>query len=170
VTPNACANMHLALQAVGNEAELMTIGPFFDPRVLEAAGTSMVGVMHASPFLDRTPATEEGALFFGALEEFATPDTPPNPLALGGFGTVMNVQAQLDGIPPEELDTETILSAFRTGSEHPNFMAHPYTCDGEQLGPFVAACNPYEIIYQVQDDLEEIVVDDEWLSPAEYFN
>lgn len=169
VVPNACANTMLALQAVGNKAKVLTIGPCFDPRVIKAAGTSMVGVLHASPFLDRTPASKDGALFFGALEAFAPKGTPPTPLAVGGFGSVINIEAQLDDLPPADLNTKTILSAFRTGKNHPNFMAHPYTCDGKQLGPFVAACNPYEIIYEVDEKGEEKAVSKEWFSPAEYF-
>jgi len=168
VVPNACANMMLALQAVGNQSEIFTIGPCFAPEVIAAAGSSMTGVKHASPFTERSPASPEGGLFFGALGAFA-PETPPSPLALGGFGTVMNVQAALDGIAPEELTTEAILAAFRTGTDKPNFMSHPYTCDGQQLGPFNAACNAYELIYEVDENGEEILIAEEWFSPAEYF-
>ncbi|HWI71462.1 MAG TPA: hypothetical protein VNT55_05880, partial [Baekduia sp.] len=44
-----------------------------------------------------------------------------------------------------------ILKAFRAGSDHPNFLAHPYTCDGKQLaGP--AVCNAYYLIDQIKGE------------------
>ena len=31
------------------------------------------------------------------------------------------------------LTTKSILAAFKTGSNHPNFLSHPYTCNGQAI-------------------------------------
>ena len=47
-------------------------------------------------------------------------------------------------------DTKSILAAFKTGSNHPNFLSHPYTCDGQQMTGAPAICNDYYLMNQVK--------------------
>ena len=46
---------------------------------------------------------------------------------------------------------KSILAQFKTGSDHPNFLSHPYTCDGQQMTGAPAICNDYYLMNQVKN-------------------
>jgi branched-chain amino acid transport system substrate-binding protein len=62
----------------------------------------------------------------------------------------MNVQAALSKVTGT-LNTASIEAAFKTGSNHPNFLSHPYTCDGQQMTGAPAICNDYYLMNQVKN-------------------
>ena len=61
----------------------------------------------------------------------------------------MNVQAALSKVSGAP-NTTSIEAAFKTGSNHPNFLSHPYTCDGQQMTGAPAICNDYYLMNQVK--------------------
>ena len=103
----------------------------------------------ASPFILATGTSQQAQLFQAAMKKWAAPGTLIDSPAVAGFATVMNVQAALSKISGTP-DTKTILAAFKTGSEHPNFLSHPYTCDGQQMTGAPAICNDYYLMNQVK--------------------
>lgn len=60
----------------------------------------------------------------------------------------MNVEAALDPLGADDLTTDAILKAVKSGKDVPNFMAHPYTCDGTAMGKARSVCNAYQIVEQ----------------------
>ena len=64
------------------------------------------------------------------MKKWAAPGTLIDSISTAGFATVMNVQEALSTISGTPT-TQSILAAFKTGSNHPNFLSHPYTCDGQ---------------------------------------
>ena len=102
------------------------------------------------------------------LKKYAPKNIPIDSLTAMGFATVMNVQAALANFTTAQLTTSKILAAFRGGSDHPNFMAHPYTCDGKQLAGATAVCNAYQQIRQVQGT-KIVVADPAWVTAGSYY-
>jgi branched-chain amino acid transport system substrate-binding protein len=102
------------------------------------------------------------------LKKYAPKSIPVDSLTAMGFATVMNVQAALAHFTSAQLKTAKILDAFRGGSDHPNFMAHPYTCDGKQLPGATAVCNAYQQIRQVQGT-KIVVADPNWVTAGPYY-
>ena len=102
------------------------------------------------------------------LKKYAPKSIPIDSLTAMGFATVMNVQSALAKFTPAELTTAKILAAFRSGSDHANFMAHPYTCDGKQLAGATAVCNAFQQIRQVQGT-KIIVADPSWVTAGAYY-
>ena len=61
---------------------------------------------------------------------------------------MLNVQQALSKIKGTPT-TKSILAVFKTGSNHPNYMSHPYTCDGKAIAKAVSVCDDHYLIAQV---------------------
>jgi branched-chain amino acid transport system substrate-binding protein len=77
----------------------------------------------------------------------------------------MNVQAMLNKLPASKLNTRSILAAFKSGANHHNFLAHPYTCNGKQLPGSTAVCNAYQLIKQVKNG-KIVTISKRWITGA----
>ncbi|MFF5497817.1 ABC transporter substrate-binding protein [Streptomyces aquilus] len=165
--PNGCSNALRALQSVGNQAKLLGIGPCIEPKALEAAGSAAEGLYSAQPFEPLDGGGEDAKLFNAVMDKYAK-STVRATGTMAGFGSVMNIQAALGKTDPATLTTKSILAAFRTGTDHKNFLSHPYTCDGEQLGGYTAVCSAYQRIYQVKNG-KSVAVGDEWVTAGDNF-
>lgn len=120
------------------------------PAVLEEGGPGGSGVNGQSPFLapqSDDPQVEE---WREALEEFR-PDANAGPDTQVGFNSMMNLYAVMKGLPGE-ITAAAITDALKSAKEVPSFMAHPYTCDGQQVpGGLTAICNANERILTITD-------------------
>ena len=128
----------------------MGIDPCGAPPVITASAGGAEGMYIASPFILPTGTSQQAQLFQAAMKKWAAPGTLIDSPSVAGFATVMNVQAalsKLSGTPT----TKSILAAFKTGSNHPNFLSHPYTCDGQQMTGAPAICNDYYLMNQVKN-------------------
>jgi branched-chain amino acid transport system substrate-binding protein len=147
--PNGCGNVLKSLKSVGYSGKLMGIDPCGAPPVITAAAGGAEGMQIASPFILPTGTSQQAQLFQAAMKKWAAPGTLIDSPSVAGFATVMNVQAALSKISGTP-DTKSILAAFKTGSDHPNFLSHPYTCNGQQMTGAPAICNDYYLMNQVK--------------------
>jgi branched-chain amino acid transport system substrate-binding protein len=148
--PNGCGNVLKSLKSVGYSGKLMGIDPCGAPPVISAASGGAEGMYIASPFILATGTSQQAQLFQAALKKWAAPGTLIDSPSVAGFATVMNVQAALSKISGTPT-TASIESAFKSGSDHPNFLSHPYTCDGKQMTGAPAICNDYYLMNQVKN-------------------
>ncbi len=167
-TPNACANMIRALQTVGNKAKVMGLSLCTAPPVITAAGSAEDGYLSASPLVPWYGGSKDAVLYQAAMKKFAAPNTLMADTTAIGFQEVINLQAALDPIA-SSLTTASILNAFKTGTDHPNFLAHPYTCDGKQLAKAPAACNSYQLIYQVSGGANKALSETDWVTAGQFY-
>jgi branched-chain amino acid transport system substrate-binding protein len=167
-SPNACANLLRALATVGSTSKLMGLGLCAAPQVLEAAGPAAVGYYSPSPLEPIFGPSPDAQLLQAVIKKYAPADLKLSDTAVIGFQTVMNVQTALAKNTPADLSTDSILTTFRTGTERPNFLAHPYTCDGKQLTKAPAICNSYQLIYQVKDG-KNLPVSTDWVTAEGFF-
>jgi branched-chain amino acid transport system substrate-binding protein len=168
-SPNACANLLRALQTVGSTAKLMGLGLCASPQVVEAAGSAVNGFYSPSPLDPWFGNSPDAALYRAAMKKYAPADIQMSDTTAIGFQSVMNIQAALNDVPSADLNTDTILKAFKTGSDHKNFLAHPYTCDGKALPKAPAVCNAYQRIYQVEGGKNAPVKGIDWVTAGQYF-
>ena len=148
--PNGCGNVLKSLKSVGYTGKLMGIDPCGAPPVISASAGGAEGMQIASPFILATGTSQQAQLFQAALKKWAAPGTLIDSPSVAGFATVMNVQAALSKVSGTP-DTKSILAAFKTGSDHPNFLSHPYTCDGQQMTGAPAICNDFYLMNQVKN-------------------
>jgi branched-chain amino acid transport system substrate-binding protein len=167
-TPAACPNVLSSLKQLGNQAKLLGIDPCTSPPAIAGANGGAEGLYFAAPVDQANSGTKDADLYVAAMKKWAPADVHLDSLSAMGFQTIINLQAALSKFAPKDLTTATILSAFRDGTDHPNFMGHPYTCDGKQLAGATAICNAYQHMLQVKDSVPKLV-SDEWLSPSPYY-
>jgi branched-chain amino acid transport system substrate-binding protein len=165
-SPNACPGLLKALKAVGNSAKLLGIDPCTSPPALKAAGDAANGLYFAQPFQSIDSGEKDTNLMMAAIKKYGSADIALDSIAQAGFGSVMNIQAALDPLGADGLTTKAILNAFKSGSNHANFMAHEYTCDGKQLPGSTAVCNTYQLMKQVNGG-KVTTVDKTWITGAD---
>jgi branched-chain amino acid transport system substrate-binding protein len=165
--PNGCGNMLKSLKSVGFAGKLMGIDPCGAPPVIQAAAGGAEGMYIASPFLLQSGTSSQARLFQAAMKKWAAPGTLVDSISTAGFATVMNVQqvlSKISGTPT----TKTILAAFRSGT-HPNFMSHPYTCNGQAMKGAPAICNDYYLMNQIQNGQITQPNPSDWVTSKGYF-
>jgi branched-chain amino acid transport system substrate-binding protein len=166
--PNGCGNVLKSLKSVGYTGKLMGIDPCGAPPVVIASAGGANGMYIASPFILQTGTSQQAQLFQAALKKWAAPGTLIDSISAAGFATVMNVQAALSKISGTP-STSSILAAFKTGSNHPNFLSHPYTCDGQQMTGAPAICNDYYLMNQIQNGQLTQPNPNDWVTSKGYY-
>jgi len=166
--PNGCGNVLKSLKSVGYTGKLMGIDPCGAPPVITASAGGAEGMYIASPFILPTGTGQQAQLFQGAMKKWAAPGTLIDSPSVAGFATVMNVQAALSKISGTP-STKTILAAFKTGSNHPNFLSHPYTCDGQQMTGAPAVCNDYYLMNQIKNGQLTQPNPNDWTTSKGYY-
>ncbi|CAN5407168.1 hypothetical protein BH09ACT4_BH09ACT4_19970 [soil metagenome] len=161
--PAACPNILNSLKQLGNTATIFGIDPCTSPPAIAGANGGAEGLYFAAPVLDPGAGTDETNLYLAVMQKYAPADVHLDSLAAIGFQSVIDVQAALAGFTDADLTQDKILAAFTAGSDHPNFMGHPYTCDGKQLPSGTAVCNSYQEIRQIKDG-KAVAVSDGWIT------
>jgi branched-chain amino acid transport system substrate-binding protein len=166
--PNGCGNVLKALKSVGYTGKIMGIDPCGAPPVIQAASGGANGMYIASPFVLQSGSSQQAQLFRAAMTKWATPGTLIDSISTAGFATVMNVQQMLSKVAGAP-STKSIMAAFKSGSNHPNFLSHPYTCDGQAMKSAPAICNDYYLMNQIQNGQLTQPNPTKWVTSKGYF-
>jgi branched-chain amino acid transport system substrate-binding protein len=166
--PNACAPMLKALESVGNTAPIISVGTCSAPSVLEAAGPAAEEIYFPEPVELLSNGSEQAEITNAAFDEWTSSEMPRETFAVEGFAAVMNVWETLNEAPESDLQSAKILAQFTTGGEHPNWLAHPYTCNRKQVPAQEAVCNGYQKMTQVKEGAVVEVTKD-WVNGTKYY-
>jgi branched-chain amino acid transport system substrate-binding protein len=164
-SPNACPGLLKALKSVGYSGKLMGIDPCSSPPALQAAGSAAEGLYFAQPFQSPDSGTADAKVFLAAVQKYAPKTLALDSIAEAGFSSVMNIQKQLGSAGSSGLTSDAILKAFKSANDAPNFLAHPYTCNGEQIPGASSVCNAYQLMKQVKGG-KVTTVDGKWITGA----
>jgi len=129
---------------------------------------SAQGMYVAAPFVSPFQGSAQGKIFLAAMAKYAVANTAVDSIAEAGFATVMNVQQALSHISGAP-STKSILAAFKSGSGHPNFMSHPYTCDGQAVAKAASICNDYYLMEQIQGGKPVQASTTDWVTSKGFF-
>jgi branched-chain amino acid transport system substrate-binding protein len=149
-TPSTCPAVLKALQSVGYTGHIGGIDPCTSPPALAAAGSAANGLLFAEPFYSLNAGNADANLAGAILAKYAPKNIAVDSPALAGLGSVINIQRTLSKMTGP-LNGKTILAAFKAGSNNPNFLAHPYTCNGTSVPAQTASCNPYMLLKQIKN-------------------
>ncbi|MBS1844670.1 MAG: ABC transporter substrate-binding protein [Actinobacteria bacterium] len=164
--PQNCAAVLKALESVGNTATLVGLSLCASPESIKAAGASAEGLYYSEPFESLESGSEEAQITMTALDEFK-PSASPDALAVAGFGSVMNIWEKMSEAPAADLeDPSKILALFKEGKENPNWMAHPYTCNGKAVLQ-AAVCNGAQKMGQVKNG-KGVIITNGWVNGEKY--
>jgi len=149
-TPSQCPAVLKALRAVGYSGHIAGIDPCTSPPALASAGSAANGLILAQPFYSLDSGQPDARLALAILGKYAPKNIALDSPALAGLGSVINIQRTLSAVQGP-LNSKSIMAAFTSGSNHPNFLAHPYTCNRAQVPLQAASCNGYMLIKQVMN-------------------
>lgn len=172
-SPAECPQAVVAVSQTGYSGTVGALGVCASLPAIKTMGEAANGLILAGPYVwpDQIKSKEWGeelAITMAAFEKYAPSDMALDSAAFGGFGSVMNLQQTLSELKGP-MNEKTILAAFEKGSEHPNWLAHPYTCNRKQVPTQTAVCNPYEQI-QVVEGGEVETKTPEWINGAQYIS
>jgi branched-chain amino acid transport system substrate-binding protein len=166
--PAACPNILSSLKQLGNTAHIIGIDPCTSPAAIKGANGGAEGMYFASPVLDSQAGTAETKLYLNVLKKYAPANVALDSITALGFQTVMDLESTIGKFTTADLTKDKILAAFRSGSNHPNFMGHPYTCDGKQLVGATAVCNAYQQIRVIKNGVPT-VAQKGWVTAGAYY-
>ena len=137
-----CARLIQSVAAVGLKARMMYPSFCGSQSVLSAGGSSAEGSVIASgykPYTDTTDADVQ--TYLKALSRY-DPSLKPSLLSQAGFSDVVVLRQLLSAIsgPITPAALSTVLKATH---DHPGFMSHSFTCDGNQIPLLGSLCNAY---------------------------
>jgi branched-chain amino acid transport system substrate-binding protein len=166
--PNGCGTVLKAVKSLGYTGKLMGIDPCTDPRVIASAAGGAEGMYVAAPFISPFAGTQEGQVFSAAMQKYAAANTAIDSISEAGFATVINVEKQLSTIKGTPT-TSSILAAFKAGANHPNFLSHPYTCNGKAIAKATSICNDYYLMEQIKGGKPTQASTTDWITSKGYF-
>ena len=148
---SGCKPTMLTAQQIGLDVPIMYTGACAAPKIIDSVGDAAEGsIFNLEAELD--PEHPDNALYQAIAKRYGADDGYD---ALGAgtvsFRAMINLYAVLRDLGAENITPAAILEAFRTGSDHPSFFGHPYTCDGRQLPGYRAMCAPQQSLGVLED-------------------
>ncbi len=145
-----CSRVMQAKSALGIDAKMFYPGSCADEAVIEAGGAGAEDAyFNEEVVLYDNVEDPQVKIYVDALAEFS-PDAKKSGFSQTGFGAVMNI-AELMKKSSGDITSESIVTSLGETKDQPNFMAHDYTCDREQVPGLSAVCNAFSRIVQYQD-------------------
>ena len=163
--PNNCGVVLKDLKSLGYTGKVIGIDPCTSPQAITSAAGGAEGMYIATAF---DPTGKQFGIYTAALKKYAAPNTAIDGISEAGFATVMNVRnalAKIKGTPT----TKTILAAFKAGSNQPNYMSHPYTCNGQAIAKAKSICNDYYLMEQIKNSQPVVANPTGWITSKGYF-
>jgi branched-chain amino acid transport system substrate-binding protein len=150
-SPSQCVALLSALKSAGWTKPVISIDTCSAPVTIKASGGGAEGMYWFQPFQLATTGTPDSKLASAILAKYAPAKIAVDSPALVELSTVMDIWSAFHTTDPSKLNTSYILKTLRSGSDHPNFLAEPYTCDGKAIPAFPAVCNAKYYLYQVKN-------------------
>jgi branched-chain amino acid transport system substrate-binding protein len=156
----ACARIIQAAQARGVMAQMFYPGACATPGVVAGKGEALGRSFFASGYL---PVGASGGDADAEVFRARVPAAQRSPLSAAAFSAVLNLaRLMADGAT----DAAAIKSKLAATRDAPNALAHPYTCDGQQLPLLTSVCNSNIRLLQYENDAFTDVVG-EWINGGE---
>ncbi len=132
----SCARIAQVAGTLQIKTPMYFVGSCASPAVPRAAGPSAGNLYFASAYLPfgTTGGDQDAEAFRARL-----PEAQRSPLSQASFATVLVVRSLLAEMA--QTTSTDLTAAFRATRDHPNVMAHPFTCDGTAINLFPAVCN-----------------------------
>ena len=146
----SCTRVIEAVGSIGLKARMLYPSLCAGEQLLSAAGSASNGAVVASAYRPYTDTSDpEVKTYRSALARYDK-SAKPSLLSEAGFSVVMNLRALLTeaGGPPSPASLD---KALRAAKDHPNFLAAPFTCDGQQIPLLRSLCNAKVQVSVVHD-------------------
>ncbi|MCZ7528798.1 MAG: ABC transporter substrate-binding protein [Acidimicrobiia bacterium] len=147
----ACVGVMQAKEALGLEMPFLYSGGCSAAAILEAGGSGAEGDYFSTEMTYYEDTSDEDvAVFREKLDQYGPDEPTLSLLAQIGFSNVMNLWELLNGIDADAVSPESVVTALQATKDQHNFMAHPYTCDRQQVALTPAVCDTHALIYRYE--------------------
>jgi branched-chain amino acid transport system substrate-binding protein len=150
-SPSQCVALLTALKSAGWTKPVISIDTCSAPVTIKAAGGAAEGMYWFQPFQLSSTGTADAKLADAILAKYAPAKLAVDSPSLVELSTVMDIWSAFHTTDPSKLTTSYILKTLKSGSDHANFLAEPYTCDGKAIPAYQAVCNAKYYLYQVKN-------------------
>jgi branched-chain amino acid transport system substrate-binding protein len=147
--PGQCLALLQALKEAGWTGKTVSIDTCSAPVTVQAAGAAANGMYWFQPFQLSTVNNQQTKLAAAILAKYAPKNIPVDSPALVELSTVMDIWYAFHATAPSKLNETYILKTLRSGSNHANFLAQAYTCNGKAIPAFKAVCNASYYLYHI---------------------
>jgi branched-chain amino acid transport system substrate-binding protein len=156
---DGCVPTFKAVQDLDVKAKVFYTGACASPAILESAGEAAT---NGAYFNVEGPigADPDTSLYSSVIQKYGE-GVDAQGAGTVSFRSLMNLYVAMKEIGADELSRDSLLAKFRAARDAPNFMGHPYTCDGDQIPQLPAMCAPQQIIAQRKDGA--LVQVSEWI-------
>ncbi|MBV6507879.1 MAG: hypothetical protein JJLCMIEE_00937 [Acidimicrobiales bacterium] len=147
----ACAGIMQAAQALGIESAMTYPGGCTDETILEAAATAAEGAYFSTEMVWYDDTSDPDVeVFRRSLDEYADGEPTLSMLGQLGFANIMNLYELFVEIGGDKVTPEAVTEALNATVDQPNFMAHPYTCNRQQVSFAPAVCDAHALIFRYE--------------------
>jgi len=138
-----CSRIMLAVASLGVTAKMFYAGSCLDKSVLTAGGAGANGSFFNSEWIPYNDTSNpQVALYHQVLTAADGSAAVFSGFSQTGFQNIMNITAVLKTMgAPATLTGAQVLAKFKSLTNEPNFMAHPYTCNPVPVASFPSVCN-----------------------------
>lgn len=146
----SCTRVIEGVSAIGLKARMLYPSLCAGEQLLSAAGSSGDGSVVASGYLPYTETSDPDVKTYRSALARYDHTAKPSLLSAAGFSVVMDLRQLLTeagGTP----SAATLERTLRAAKNHPNFMAAPFTCDGNRISLLRSLCNTQVQITVVRD-------------------
>ena len=161
--PNNCGEVLKAIKQLGYTGKVIAIDPCSAPPVIQAAAGGAENMYVVSPFVLQSGNSPQAHIFEAAMSKYAAAGTAIDSISTATFSEAVDVQRALSKVTGT-LDTSSILNAFKTGSNHANFLSHPYTCNGKAIAGATSVCVNSYLVDQIKNGKITQASSTAWLS------
>ncbi|HEX3615332.1 MAG TPA: ABC transporter substrate-binding protein [Solirubrobacteraceae bacterium] len=147
--PGQCLALLQALKEAGWTGKTISIDTCSAPVTVQAAGAAANGMYWFQPFQLSSVGNAQTKLAAAILAKYAPKNIPVDSPALTELSTLMDVWTAFHNTAPSKLTEKYILKTLRSGSNHPNFLAQAYSCNGKAIPAFKAVCNASYYEYHI---------------------
>lgn len=131
----SCSRIMQTARALGVKAQMYYPGVCASPAVVRAGGGSLDRAFFASAYL---PVGDSGGGPDADAFRKGVPAAQRSPVSEAAFSAVLDVARLMQG---GATDPASLGAALRAAKDAPNALAHPYTCDQQQLPLLQSVCN-----------------------------
>jgi branched-chain amino acid transport system substrate-binding protein len=132
----ACARIVQAAAALNIKTPMYLIGSCASPAVAKAAGGHTSNLVFASGYLQPAADTQDPAAAQFAKRVPAQQQTSGSE---GSFSAVLVAREMLAALP--DPTPAALTTALKATNNHPNVLAHPFTCNGKEVPLLPSICN-----------------------------
>lgn len=162
-----CARIMQARQALNIRARTLYPGACAEKGILDSAGAGAEGAVFATAYLPWSTSSEEDVRTYReALDRHGTGGGEPSILSQTGFSVVVTLRQLLEKAGGDKATPARLTERLKETKSHPNFMGHPFTCDGEQIPILRSMCDHHvRILERKGDTLVDVAGD--WVTGAD---